>query len=46
MSGQWAFLPFPGSWAEQPDWLVHDLSLIGEFNQVIKEQMKGSIQPE
>jgi hypothetical protein len=43
MTGQWSFLPFGGSWADQPDWLIHDLSLIGEFNGVIKEQMKGSL---
>jgi len=46
MSGQWSFLPYGGSWAEQPDWLINDLSLIGEFNQMIKEQLKGPIRPE
>lgn len=45
MSGQWSFLPFGGCWADQPDWLVHDILLIAEFNAVIKEQMKNSVQP-
>lgn len=46
MSGQYAFLPFGGALGDQPDWLMHDLSLIGEYSQMIQEQLKGSLPKE
>jgi len=42
-SGQWAFLPYGGSWADQPAWLVNDLTLIGEFKRMLEEQLKPSV---
>ena len=46
MSGQYAFLPFGGALGDQPDWLMHDLSLIGEYSKMIQEQLKGSLPKE
>ena len=43
MTGQWSFLPFAGGWADQPDWLIHDLLLISEYSQMIKDQLKPSV---
>ena len=46
MSGQWSFLPYPGGWGDQPDWLVHDLTLIGEYASMLREQLKSGHQVE
>lgn len=43
MSGNWSFLPFGGCWAEQPAWLIHDLTLIGEYHRMIEEQLEDSL---
>lgn len=38
MSGMWSFLPYAGAWADQPAWLIHDLTLIGEYKRMIEDQ--------
>jgi hypothetical protein len=43
MTGQWSALPYEGAWADQPAWLIHDLTLIGEYHAMIEEQVKGSV---
>lgn len=42
MSGNWSFLPYQGAWADQPAWLINDLTLIGEYHAMIEEQLKGN----
>ena len=41
MTGQWSAMPYEGAWADQPAWLIHDLTLIGEYHAMIDEQING-----
>ncbi len=43
MTGQYSFLPYPGGWADQPDWLIHDLTIIGEYVSMCREQLKPGL---
>jgi len=43
MSGHYSFLPFAGGWGDQPDWLIHDLTILGEYQQKIKEELRPGL---
>ena len=40
MTGQYSFLPYAGGWADQTEWLIHDITLISEYAWMLREQMK------